>query len=386
MRFDLLIKGGHVLDPAAGYDGRLDVAVNGGVVAAVDSAISHGPATQVLDATDRLVTPGLIDLHTHIYPGATYWGIHPDPVAATTGVSTWVDAGSAGAYSVQALRDYLDGEHVRGYAFLNISFLGLVGPAVELRSLDFCDVALCVKLGRAQMGFIRGVKVRLGAGTSGEHGNEALRRALDAATQLGLPLMVHISQAPPEIDDVLELLRPGDLLTHSFTAYSMRLTGDDGAPRESVRRAVDRGVLLDMGHGGGGFSFEVAEAMAAAGILPHVLSTDLHQTSLWGPVYDLPTCLAKGMVLGMSLPDAIRAATDAPAQVLGLQGTIGTLRPGAKADIALFERRMDPLQVVDTRGVIRTAPEHLRGVLTLIDGRPLVPQPPNQRAPWIEQP
>lgn len=384
MRFELLIKGGHVLDPAAGLTGLLDVAVDGGTIAAVDAGIPVEAAARVIDAGGQLVTPGLIDLHTHIYPGATYWGIRPDPVAAVSGVTTWVDAGSAGAFNIQGMRDYLKRtSRVRAYAFLNISSIGLVAGALELRSMDFCDVALCVKLARLNADFVRGVKVRMGTGTSGEHGIEPLRRALDAAQQLDLPLMVHISSTPPEIDEVCDLLRAGDLLTHAFTAGTMRLTEADGRPREAVRRALDRGVLLDMGHGGGGFAFEVAEPLAAVGIRPHILSTDLHQASLWGPVYDLPTCIAKGLVLGMSLPDVIRASTDTPARVLGLQGKIGTLRPGARADMSLFQMEQGDFSLVDTRRVQRSAPTRLHSTLTLVAGRALPAEAPNQPAPWM---
>ncbi len=384
MRFELLIKGGEVLDPGAGLSGRFDVAIDGGRVAAVEADIPAEAAGRTIDAAGRLVTPGLVDLHTHIYPGVTYWGIRPDPVAAISGVTTWVDAGSAGAYNLPGFREYLDRtSRVRAYGFLNISSIGLVAPALELSSMAFCDVDLCVQLARLNADFVRGVKVRMGAGTSGDYLLEPLHRALAAAQALDLPLMVHIGAAPPEIDEIVALLRPGDLLTHSFTGNTMRLTGQDGRTREAVRQALDRGVLLDMGHGGGGFSFEVAEALASQGVLPHVISTDLHQASLWGPVYDLPTCMEKALALGMSLPDVVRAATETPARVLRLDGQIGTLRPGARADVALFQVETGAFPLVDARRVERTGTTRLRCTLTLLEGRPLPPELPNQPAPWI---
>jgi len=384
MRFELVIKGGRVLDPVAGLSGELDVAIDGGRIAAVERGIPVESAARVIDATGQLVTPGLVDLHTHIYPGATYWGIRPDPVAATSGVTTWVDAGSAGAMNVLGMREYLERtSRVRTYAFLNISVIGLTAATYELRLLEHLDVELCVKLAKLNADFVRGVKVRMGAQTAGEHELEPLRRGMAAAQRLELPVMVHISTGPPEIDEIVALLRPGDLLTHSFTGGGMRLADESGRPREAVRRALDRGLLLDMGHGAGGFSFEVAEQLAAHGVRPHVVSTDLHQMSLWGPVFDLPMCIAKAMVLGMSLAEAIEAATAAPAKVLGLEGKIGTLRVGAQADVAVFEVEEGQFELVDTRRMTRTGRMRLRNVATLVGGRELPPEAPNERAPWM---
>ena len=386
MKFDVVIKGGKVLDPSAGLDGALDVAIAGGRIAVVEANIPAESAARTIDATGQLVTPGLVDLHTHIYPGATYWGIRPDPVAASTGVTTWVDAGSTGAMNVLGMREYLDRtSRVRSYAFLNIAVIGLVAATYELRLLEHLDIDLCVKLAKLNADFVRGVKVRMGAQTAGEQLLEPLRRGIAAAEQLEVPVMVHLSSGPPEVDEIVELLRPGDLLTHSFTGGGMKLADEAGTPREAVRRALDRGLLLDMGHGAGGFSFEVAEQLAAHGIRPHVVSTDLHQASLWGPVYDLPTCIAKAMVLGMSLAEAIEACTAAPARVLGLEGTVGTLRPGAPADVALFTVEEGEFLLMDTRKVSRAAPMRLQNTLTLVGGRELPHEAPNERAPWMKR-
>ena len=386
MRFDLVIKGGRVLDPGERLDGDLDVAIDGGRIAAVERGIPAESAARTIDASGQLVTPGLVDLHTHIYPGATYWGIRPDPVAAATGVTTWVDAGSTGAMNVLGLREYLDRtSRVRSYAFLNIATIGLVAATYELRLLEHLDIDLCVKLGRLNADFVRGVKVRMGAQTAGEHELEPLRRGIAAAEQLEVPVMVHLSSGPPEVDEIVELLRPGDMLTHSFTGGGMRLVDDNGRPREAVRRALDRGMLLDMGHGAGGFSFEVAEQLAAHGVRPHVVSTDLHQSSLWGPVYDLPTTIAKAMVLGMSLSEAIEACTAAPARVLRLEGVVGSLRRGASEDVALFKVENGEFPLVDTRKVSRTSPVRLQNSLTLVGGRELPAEAPNERAPWMRR-
>src|SRR5688572_18731922 len=369
MRFELVIKGGRVLDPGAGLEGELDVAIAGGRIAAVERGIPGESAARTIDASGQLVTPGLVDLHTHIYPGATYWGIRPDPVAAASGVTTWVDAGSTGAMNLLGMREYLDRtSRVRSYAFLNIAVIGLVAATYELRLLEHLDIELCIKLARLNADFVRGIKVRMGAQTAGEHELEPLRRGIAAAERLEVPVMVHLSSGPPEVDEIVALLLPGDLLTHSFTGGGMRLVDEAGRPREAVRQALARGLLLDMGHGAGGFSFEVAEQLAAHGIRPHVVSTDLHQLSLWGPVYDLPTCIEKAMALGMSLAEAIEASTAAPARVLRLEGTVGTLRPGAQADVALFTVEEGDFSLTDTRKVSRTARIRLRNTLTLAGG------------------
>jgi dihydroorotase len=384
MRFEVVIKGGRVLDPGAGLDGQLDVAIDGGRIAAVEAGIPSDAAARTIDATGLLVVPGLVDLHTHIYPGATYWGIRPDPVAAVSGVTTWVDAGSAGAMNLLGMREYLSRtSRVRAYMFLNISTIGLTPATYELTNLELVDVALCVKLARLNADAVRGVKIRMGAQTVGQNGMEPLRRGIRAAEELGLPAMVHISTGPPDIDEIVAELRPGDLLTHSFTGAGMRLANEDGTPRAAIRRALDKGLLLDMGHGAGGFSFEVAEQLAAHGIRPDVVSTDLRQMSLWGPVYDLPTCIEKAMLLGLSLSEAIERSTAAPARVLRLEGQVGTLRPGAWGDVALFRLEQSPKELVDTRRVTRTSPVRLTSVLTLVGGRALPSEAPNERAPWM---
>ena len=384
MRFDLLIKGGEVLDPGAGYGGQMDVAIVRDRVAAVDRGIPAESAHRVIDATGQYVTPGLVDLHTHVYAGATYWGIRADPVAARTGVTTWVDAGSAGAMTLPAFRDYIvTPARVRIYAFLNIAYVGLAAPNYELATLEYCDAGLCERLANLHRDLVRGVKVRMGTPTVGAHGVEPMRRARQAADALGLPLMVHIAAAPPPIEDVLALTRPGDVLTHSFTGHTMRIVDDRGRLLDAANRAWDAGLVVDVGHGAGGFVFETAEAVLAAGYRPDTISTDIHQDSCLGPMFDLPTTLGKFLCLGMTLPEVIRAATARPAAVLGLQGEIGTLKPGAHADVALFRLEEGRFPFYDTRRVVREGTQRLRNSLTLVGGQPLPLLPPEPPAPWI---
>ncbi|HEV2125068.1 MAG TPA: amidohydrolase/deacetylase family metallohydrolase [Chloroflexota bacterium] len=384
MRFDLLIKGGTVLDPASGIHEQRDVAVRGDRIAAVDRAIPAESAFRTIDAAGQLVTPGLIDLHTHVYPGATYWGISAAPLAWRTGVTTWVDAGSAGAYTLNGFREYVVArEPVRLLSFLNISSIGLAHETYELATLQYCNADLCVQLAHLNRDLVRGIKVRMGSPTVGVHGLEPMRRARAAADATELPLMVHIGHGPPEVEEVLELMQPGDLLTHALTGASMKITTPEGQLREGVRRALDRGVLIDVGHGFGGFSFATAEVFLAAGYRPDVISTDLHQLSVLGPVFDLPTCLDKFLSLGMSPEDVVRAATARPAEILGLQGEIGTLSPGAAADMALFNLETGDVTLYDTRHVERHGNQRLRNTLTIARGKVLPPVAPEPPAPWI---
>jgi dihydroorotase len=383
MKFDLLIKGGEVVDPGAGYGGHLDVAITRNRIAAVDKNIPAEQAFQVIDASGQLVTPGLVDLHTHVYAGATYWGVQPDPVAARSGVTTFVDAGSAGAMTFPGFRELIvRPSRSRVFAFLNISYIGLAPDTHECAVLKWVNPDLCAKVTNLNRDVVRGIKVRMG-NTVEPHGLEPMRRALQAAQATELPLMTHIGYGPPTIEDVLDLMRPGDILTHSFTGADMKMVDDQGQLRQAARRAWDNGMVVDIGHGGGGFSFETAEAVLAAGYRPDVISTDIHQDSIRGPMFDLPTTLGKFLLLGLSLADVIERATTRPAQVLGVAGELGTLSPGAYADVALFRLEEGRFPFYDTRKVRREGRQRLRHVLTVLDGQPMAALPDEPPAPWI---
>jgi dihydroorotase len=382
--FDLLIQGGELVDPATGTRGRFDVAVRDGRVAAVERSLAHVAAAEVVDATGMYVTPGLVDLHTHVYPGVTYWGIWPDPIAAQTGVTTWIDAGSAGAYTVSGLHDFVVEQSAVGiYAFLNIATIGLVHPTHELALLEYCDVELCQRMAEAYPDFVRGIKVRMGVDTVGPHGLEPLARARQAADALGLPLMAHLYISPPNVSAVLDLLRPGDIVTHCLIGSDMRLADVAGHLLDATRRAVDRGVRMDVGHGVGSFSFEAAESALADGLPIDFVSSDMHLLSRLGPMFDLPTCMSKMLVLGLSLDETIAAATTRPAELLGLAGEIGTLRPGARGDLAVFRLLEGRFPLYDTFGQVRYSSAMLRNVLTVRNGRVLPDLIEQDPPPWI---
>jgi dihydroorotase len=385
MHFDLLIKGGEVVDLGSGQRGHMDVAIKRNRIAAVEANIPVESAFRVVDATGQVVTPGLVDLHTHVYHSATCWGIRADPVAARSGVTTWLDVGSAGAYNFPGFREFIVRPALaRIYALLNISSIGLTASTWELSNLNYMDVDLCCKLIDQNRDLILGVKVRIDSNTTSGTGVEGLRRGRIAAERCALPMMVHIGKAPPELPEVLAFMRPGDILTHCFTGQSMRQIDDNGKLLDVAKRAWDMGVVMDIGHGAGSFSFETAAAMIEGGYQPHVISSDIHQFSIHGPLFDMPTCLSKFLALGMSLEDTIAAATIRPAEVMGMQQEVGTLRPGALADVALWQINEGDFTFYDIHMQPRQGKQLLTNTLTIINGREAVRASDDPPMPWIE--
>jgi dihydroorotase len=405
MRFDLIIKGGEVVDPGAGLSGPLDIAIVGDRIAAVERDIPAGDAWRVVDASGHYVTPGLVDLHTHIYRGVGYFGVDADAIAWRCGVTTWVDAGSSGAFTIPGFRDYIvEPARVRIRAFIAMSYMGIPGLNYDeyavLQSLDPEVLRRAVALNRD---LVVGIKVRMGTGRTGYQGLVPLRRAREAADELGLPIMCHIATAPPAVDEILALMKAGDIITHSYTGQSERLVDGDGALLEAAQRARERGVIFDIGHGSGSFSFESAEALVRAGFWPDVISTDIHQVSLPGPnlldplaqelvarvkgdgtpQFTLLTAMSKFLYLGWAFSEVIRATTSRPAEVLGLSGIVGTLRPGAYADVATFVVDSGEYRLFDIHGNERRGSQMIRNIRTIVGGRDLphkeMPDPP----PWI---
>jgi dihydroorotase len=334
--YDLLVAGGTVIDPATGTSGALDVAVSDGRIAAVAAGIPRDSAKSVIDAGGQYVTPGLIDLHTHIYWGSTYWGIEPDPVAARSGVTTWLDVGSSGGYSFPGFREYVAAKSkVRVYALLNLSSIGLIAPTWELSNLDYCDVKLAETIVNDNRDIILGIKARIDANTTRGVGIRPLEMARELADQVGLPLMVHIGLAPPTLDEICALLRPGDILTHCFTGQTNKIVDLNGVIFDNVKALKEQGLVLDIGHGTGSFAFSTAEAALQQGFLPDVISTDIHQMAIQGPMYDMPTTLSKFLLLGMSFEEIIAATTVKPAAAMR-KPELGTLAVGSAADIATW--------------------------------------------------
>jgi dihydroorotase len=369
--YDTLITGGEVVDPGAGIEGRLDVAIRHGRVIDVASELDRNRAGEVIDASGAFVTPGLVDLHTHVYWGSTYWGIEADPVAARTGVTTWLDVGSSGAYSWPGFRRFLiEPSRSRIFALLNLSSIGLIAPTWEFANPDYSDVDLAETIIDANRDLILGVKARIDQNTTRGVGIRPLAQARELADRVDLPLMVHIGYGPPTIDEVAGLLRPGDILTHCFTGGDMRIVDDKGNPNPAIIALHDRGLILDIGHGTGSFSYKTAEAMLAAGVMPDVISSDIHQMAIQGPMFDLPTTLSKFLNIGLSLPQVIERATSRPAAAMR-RPDLGTLKPGSAADIAIFRLEEGDYVFRDVHMSPRRGSKRLINVLTMIDGEVL---------------
>ena len=369
--YDTAIVGGRVLDPAGRLDGRYDIGIAGGKIACVEPEVDRAAAARVVEAAGQIVTPGLVDLHTHVYWGVTYWGIEADPVAARSGVTAWLDVGSAGAYSFPGFRRFIvEPSRVTIYALLNLSSIGLTAPTWEFANLDYCDVDLAAQIVDGNRDVILGIKARIDSLTTRGVGIRPLQLARELADRSVLPLMVHIGSGPPEIEEIAALLRPGDILTHCFTGGTHRIITPDKRARASVRALHDSGLILDIGHGTGSFSYEVAEAMLDQGILPDVISSDIHQLSVQGPMFDLPTTLSKFLSLGMSLSDVVERATARPAAAIR-RPDLGSLRPGSRADVALFRIEEGEHEFFDVVMTRRRGNRRLVNTLTIAGGEPL---------------
>ena len=350
--YDLLIAGGTVVDPAGGLHARCDVAVLDGAIAAVEPHIDRAMARELIDAAGLVVTPGLVDLHTHLFRGVSHYGVDPDASCLARGVTTAVDAGSAGAQTFPGFRRFIiDVVSTRILAFENISVIGMITARVgELENIRYASPDEAVAVAEANRDVIVGIKVRLGYQMVGERGMPALRLARQAADRLDLPMMVHIVDLPDPLPEILPLLRGGDIVTHCFHGERNGILDGAGRVLPAVRDAAERGVLFDVGHGVGSFSFDVGRRALAEGFLPHTISSDLHAHNIDGPVFDLATTLSKFLHLGLDLDDVIARATVAPARAIGWEGRIGTLAQGATADIAVFELAEGRFPLVDAKG------------------------------------
>lgn len=337
--YDLLIRGGRVLDPAAGRDGCCDVALAAGKVARVAADIPPEAARETVDARGLLVVPGLVDLHTHIYWGGSALAVDPWALAPASGVATWVDAGTAGAIAFPGFRRYvMEAAPVHVLAFLNISSQGLldITLAGECDDIRWCDLERALAAVEAHRDRIVGIKVRASRNAVREAGIEPLRIAREAADAAGVPLMVHIGQPPPTLGEVLPLLRTGDILTHVYRGPVASILTREGQVRPDVLEARARGVFMDVGHGVGSLDFRVARRALERGFPPDSISTDLHLLNVQGPVYDLVTTLSKFWHLGLALEEVLAAATAEPARALRQEGILGTLREGARGDVTLL--------------------------------------------------
>lgn len=370
-QYDLLIRGGTLIDPAQGLHAVRDIAIAGDRIAAVADEIFEEEAQTVIDASGKLVTPGLIDLHVHVWWGVSHYGIEPDSTCVAQGVTTAFDAGSAGADTFPGFKKYvIDVSTTRIRAFLHLSSQGMLSADIgELTDLRYADVNRAVQMCETYKDDIVGVKIRMTGNLVGENGAEGLKRAREVCEATGLPLMLHPNASPLSLADMLARMRSGDILTHCFHKSDTGILDDSGTLRPEARKAVEEGILLDVGHGAGSFAFDVAEAALAQEAPPGTISSDLHTYNLHGPVYNLLTCVSKFLLMGLSLDDALEKVTAAPARAMGMLGEIGTLRPGALADLAILKLSTGCFTFTDSKNQTRQGEQKLDPVSTIKAGR-----------------
>jgi dihydroorotase len=371
---DLILKGARVIDPSQNHDGVCDVAFAEGRVSGFGRDLPAGPATQVRDMAGAIVTPGLIDLHTHVYWGGTSIGIDADEFCRTSGVTTSVDTGSAGPGNFAGFRKHvIDRSEARILAYLHVSFAGIFAFSKTIMVGESRDPQLmapreAVEVAEANRDVIVGIKVRVGRNSSGDQGTAPLNIALQVAEETGLPLMAHIDEPPPSYEEVLAMLRPGDVLTHAFRPFPNSPVTAQGAVRPALRDARARGVLFDIGHGKGSFAFKTARAMLAGGFLPDTISSDVHQLCIDGPAFDQVTTMSKMLCLGMSLHEVIAASTVNAAVALKRM-EYGTLKVGALGDATVLSVRDGAFDYVDTRGEHMTGAQRIFSEGVVLRGR-----------------
>ena len=374
--FDLLIRGGHVIDPKNGLDAVLDVAVAGGRIARVDASIPAGQARAVVDAGGLYVVPGLVDIHAHVFHGTEpdaylsngLVALAADGFTFRSGVTTVVDAGGAGWRNFRQFKEQvIDRSRTRVLAFLNIVGSGMKGGPVEQNADDMDARQTAARIAEFK-DVIVGVKT-----AHYEGGWEAVDRAVEAATLAHVPVMVDFGKHDPPLpldDLLLKRLRPGDIFTHAYADFAGRMTivDDRGQVRPSVLAARKRGVLLDVGHGARSFSYRQAVPALAQGLLPDSISTDLHAESMNAGMKDMLSVMSKMMALGMSLRDVVLRATWNPARQI--QHTeLGHLSPGAGADVAVLRVRDGAFGFLDAAGERRPGSQRLEAELTVRDGQ-----------------
>jgi dihydroorotase len=374
MPFDLILKGGRVIDPSQSLDRVTDIGFAGGKVAKVGADLAAEPGTDVRDVSGHIVSPGLIDLHTHVYWGGTSLGIDAEEFCRTSGVTTCIDTGSAGPGNFAGFRKHvIEPSAVRILAYLHVSFAGIyafsktvmVGESEEMRLMAPAEA---VEVADANRDVIIGIKVRVGRGASGTSGAAPLDIALQAANEAALPLMCHIDFPPPSYEEVLERLRPGDVLTHAFRPFPNAPIDHQGKVKDAVLRARARGVKFDIGHGKGSFAFKTARGMLANGFYPDTISSDVHTLCINGPAFDQVTTLSKFLCMGMPLNDVIAATTVNAAMALK-RPELGSLKPGCVGDATILSIRDGAFDYVDVVGEHMTGEKRIMSEGVVIAGR-----------------
>jgi dihydroorotase len=381
-KFDLVVKGAEVLDPSQNLRARRDIGIRFGLIEALEADIPVDKANRVLNAGGKLATPGLVDLHAHVFPYGSAIGIPADELVPFQATTTLVSAGDAGANNFAAFRRAIVGQtRARLYAFVHIANIGLGGfPVPELYNIDYAQTEVAAKAVAENADLAIGIKVRMSENVIAKHGLEPLRRAIRACEMAGggAKVMCHIGgvETAQLMSEILDLLRPGDVLTHAFSGapniggqFTNVVQGGSLLP--AALAAKQRGVIFDVGHGGGSFDYTVAEAAMAAGAGPDTISSDIHVFSGNTPGMPYLTwVMSKFLNLGLTLEQVVAMATVNPARVVNRAAKLGTLQVGAPADVSLLDLVEGPVEFVDTRNNKRQGRAHLRPAGAVVAGVP----------------
>lgn len=379
-KFDLLIKGADVLDPSQGLRGKRDIGIRYGLIEALAEDIPAARSNRTLSATGKLAVPGLIDLHAHVFPYGSAIGIPADELVANQSTTTLISAGDAGANNIAAFRRFIvPATRARLYAFVHIANHGLTGfPVPELYNIDFAQVDAAARAIAENSDIVLGAKVRMSENVIAKHGLEPLKRAIMACERAGTggKVMCHIGgvETPALMSQILDLLRAGDVLTHAYSgapnnANQFTNIVQDGKLLPAAAEAKKRGVVFDVGHGGGSFDYTVAEVAIASGAGPDVISSDIHVFSGNTPGMPYLTwVMSKFMNLGYTLEQVVTMATATPAKVINKMPKAGTLQVGAPGDVSLLEVVEGPVSFVDTRNNKREGKIHIKPAGAIVAG------------------
>jgi|KBSMisStandDraft_5_1062788.scaffolds.fasta_scaffold15859_4 dihydroorotase len=363
-KYDVVVKGGRVLDASQRLDRLMDLGIKGGKIAALEPNIPASEAAEVFDAKDRLVVPGLVDIHAHPRPGE----VSPQQVLSG-GVTTVVDAGSRGADGIQDMIGVVRNATNRVRILINVSRLGNQAEG-ELLKFETADAEAARAAVRSNREFIVGVKARLSRPLAGDHDLDAVRRAHEITQAFNIPLMVHVGDTRSPLPDILALLRPGDIVTHVYSPPPNGILDSNGRVLPQVREARRRGILFDIGNGRNGhITWDVAERALQQDFLPDSISSDLNGPGLTDQVFDFPNVLSKFLMLGMPLDQVIARGTVNSAKAIPALKDLGTLRKGAVADVTILELVSGSFEFVDNVNTRRTGKQKLFARAVFVAGK-----------------
>lgn len=359
--YDLIIKNAKLIN-----DSVTDIAINHGKIVEIGKDIT-APSEQVLDLkSQHYISAGWIDSHTHCFARSPIYHDEPDLIGVKAGVTTVVDAGSVGALDIDEFYDLAMQAKTHVYSFLNISKIGLIRQN-ELADMQDVDVALFDKSLAKYPHFIIGIKVRMSRSVVGDNGILPLIKAKEMQKKTGLPLMIHVGNNPPELDEIADLLTKGDIITHCFNGKPNQIFDKQNNLRDSIKRAIERGVILDIGHGGESFSFAVAERAKCLDVYPNTISSDIYSKNrLQGPVFSLANVMSKFICLGYSKTRIIDSVTKNAAQILHLKNK-GEIAIGYDADLTIFDIRKQTVLFTDSEGDVRECHEQFVPLASIVN-------------------